>query len=294
MHEYGFCWLPDRRIIKLEGADKDDFLQAIISQDVAKVTTSQSLWAALLSPQGRFLADFVVMRTENALLLDVADVFEVDVLKRLKMYRLRADVTITPLGEAWVVAASIDNIATLEGAGTTQHYEDGSLALVDVRSVKMGLRFVGEREMLEKRFSAAHFGEMSRDDYEIHRVKLGIPEGAQDAVVERSLLLELGYDLLGAVSFTKGCYVGQEVTARSKHRAQLRKGLMCVQSLSGDVLSEVETVLMADGEEVGEMRSHAGGYGLALMRLDKLEERPLAQVVIGNVVVALTKPFWQI
>lgn len=286
-------FLTTRRLLAVSGADAESFLQSIVSQDVAKVTAEQSLWSALLSPQGRFMADFVMMRTADGVLLDVDARFAEELFKKLRMYRLRAQVELSFLPENYSVAALWGGEMAAFGlqghaTGFTKKQEDGVLALLDVRSVAMGARLVGECEAVAKQLRALGAQEQPEEAYHRHRLMLGIPEGAQDAVVDRSLLLELGYDVLGAVSFTKGCYVGQEVTARSKHRAQLRKGLMCVRALDGTTLPDVGALLMSGEDEVGEMRSHVGYVGLALMRLDA----PLEDVMVAGVRVDVSQPSW--
>jgi tRNA-modifying protein YgfZ len=270
-------WLRDRGVVRLKGADAYGFLQALITNDMALLSPQRALWAAMLSPQGRYLVDFFVVQAQGDVLLDV-DAASVDALvKKLTMYRLRADVQIQR-DDASVYAIFGGEVAP-----------DGNVVYRDERSEMMGWRSIiahaqGANDVCREE-------DATMQDYEHHRLSLGVPEGAKDAVVDRSLMLEMGYDLLGAVSFSKGCYVGQEVTARSKHRGELRKALFLVEA--DTALPVAGTPVMAGDDELGELRSSEGGVGLALLRLDRVAEAQDSSVTAGGVHVTVRVPAWR-
>lgn len=269
------AWLTDRVVVRLTGADIRNFLQGLITNDIAKLTPDHALWAAMLTPQGRYLVDFFIIQQNDAILLDVDTHAAEALIKKLSMYRLRADVHINLTDDH--IYAHFSGTAAPPISG--MHY-------ADTRSPLMGQRIITLASTPPNIITA------SAADYNLHRLRLGIPDGAKDAVAERSLMLELGYDILGAVSFTKGCYVGQEVTARSKHRGELRKALYCITSTHA--LPAAGTPVMADGDELGELRSSEGNIGLALLRTDRVDALGAnIPILAENTPVQLSIPQWR-
>jgi folate-binding protein YgfZ len=246
--------LTDRTVIRLSGVDTHKLLQGIITNNVLLLESQSALFSALLNPQGKFLHDFFLVRDGDDMLLETETVQAEGLLKLLTMYRLRAKVTFTPLPD-WRVYATVDASLTPPGA----------VAFPDPRHPELGMRLLCPADAAPTTHPV-----MPLTDYETLRLFLGIPEGWKDAVVGRSLLLEMGYDKLNGVDFAKGCYVGQEVTARSKFRATLRK---CLYQVKGDApLPPFGTELLTqDGKPLGEMRSSHQETGLALIRTDMVE-----------------------
>jgi folate-binding protein YgfZ len=231
----------DRVVWQVAGADRFRFLQGLISNDMLPLEKAPGiLWAALLSPQGKYLADFFVIRPEGAdhLLIDIHQGLAEATLRRLTMYRLRAEVQITPT--SLPVARGL-------GAGP-----EGSMA--DPRHPALGWRAYGID------------GGPPAIDWDQIRVAHCIPDSLIELIVEDSYLLECGFERLHGVDFRKGCYVGQEVTARMKHKTELRKGLAQVR-LSAAV--PVGTTIMAGEKEVGTVFTQSGGLGLAYLRFDR-------------------------
>lgn len=232
--------IPDRGLIELEGQDTVSFLQRLITQDMTLLETQPAIYACLLTPQGKFLHDFFISKGPNVILLECEGSARAhDLYERLKKYRMRADVKISIEDNVPVYACF--NCAP-----------DGSYA--DPRHEEMGVRAFIHPENTE---------EQAFETYERHRITLGIPDGSRDAELERSTLAELNLDKLNAVSFTKGCYVGQELTARMEHRGLAKKHLLPVQGAS---LPSPFVPLKLDDIELGEMRSSCGDVGLALIR----------------------------
>ena len=265
--------LDDRSIIAVAGEDRLSFLQGLVSNDVRRVTAGRAIYAALLTPQGKYLFDFFIVDAGDALWLDCEAARADALARRLGIYRLRAHVSITPLADGYAVAAGFGPGAAaalgLDGAdsGAAVPMARG-VTFVDPRLPAAGIRCLLPADDMPAFLAAHGFTSASRDDFEQHRISLGLPDGSRDLIVERSLLLECGFDELNGVDWHKGCYVGQEVTARSKHRGLIRKRLLPVR-LTGPLPAPGTPVRQGE-RTVGEIRSGTEGLALALLQLDAL------------------------
>ena len=264
--------LDDRGVVTLDGPDAGPFLQGLISNDVDRVSDERSAYAALLTPQGKFLHDFFVLRRSAGYLLDCEGSRLGDLGRRLMAYRLRADVALADATEDFRVIAlfgadadtAFDLLPGIGGAAPRR----GGVIMRDPRHPALGLRAVLPRDREPPAFETAGFTRGAREDYERHRIGLGAPDGSRDMAVEKATLMECGFEALNGVDFDKGCYVGQELTARTKHRGLVRKRLMRV-SLDGP-LPPAGTPIMAGDKEAGELRSGLDDTALALLRLERI------------------------
>lgn len=295
-----FAMLEDRGILAVGGEDRIDFLQGLVSNDMEKVGPSRALYAALLTPQGKYLFDFFIVETKGALLLDCERNRLKDLAKRLSVYKLRADVTLDDQTEEFAVAALFGDGAAealgLEGApGSAAPFGAGA-AYVDPRLAAAGVRAVLPSADARKVIEASGFASAVAADYDRLRLELGLPDGSRDLVTEKSILLESGFEELNGVDWDKGCFMGQELTARTKYRGLVKKRLVPV-TLDGPPPEPGTPVMLADGE-AGELRSgmatEEGGIGLALMRLESMAEaaRTGAEFSAGGVSVKPAKPDW--
>jgi hypothetical protein len=239
--------LPARGVIEVTGADRLTFLQGLVSNDVALAAPGRAVWAALLTPQGKWLADFFILAEAERLLLDVEAAGAPALVTQLSRFRLRAKVALRDASAEWVVGAA--------WGGTPA--PEGSLAAPDPRLEAAGWRFLA---------ATASATDATPEAYDLHRLALGLPDGGRDMLRDKSVLLEAGFDELAGVSWSKGCYMGQELTARTKYRGLLKRRLFPV-AVEG-ALPEPGTPVLRDGVEVGEMRSGRDGLGLALLRID--------------------------
>jgi folate-binding protein YgfZ len=220
MVESNFTILEDRGILAVSGPDRRLFLQGLVSNDVEKLAENRAIYAALLTAQGKYLHDFIMVEVGEAIWLDAVAVAAV-------------------FGEGALAALG------LSGEPGETRSLDGGVALVDPRLARLGARAILDRSHL-----AGLGSELAQVDfaaYDRHRLALGIPDGSRDMVPDKSILLEAGFDELNGVDWQKGCYVGQELTARTKYRG---------------------TMVTAEGRDAGEIRSSRDGQGLALLRLD--------------------------
>jgi folate-binding protein YgfZ len=285
--------LTERAAIAVAGADRAAFLQGLVSNDVAKVAADRAVYAALLTAQGKYLHDFFIAAIDGALLLDAEAARLPDLLRRLALYKLRAQVTLADRRDRLVVAAAfgadaLTALGLLQEPGKAIAF-GGGIAYVDPRLAALGARALLPRAEGLAPLIAAGFASVDADDYDRLRLRLGIPDGSRDLPVEKAILLEAGFDELNGIDWQKGCYVGQELTARTKYRALIKKRLLPV-TLEGP-LPPPGTPVMRGREEAGELRSGRDGMALALLRLEQLEpsDEPL---MAGATRVTPVKPDW--
>jgi len=291
MPEASFALLDDRGILAVSGADRRIFLQGLVSNDVEKVGPAQARYAALLTAQGKYLHDFMMIEFGGAVWLEAETGRLSDLKRRLSIYRLRAKAALEERPElAVAVVFGDDALAALgfpEEPGFARPFASG-VAFVDPRLVALGVRCILPRTNLRTALEGAGLAESGFPKYDRLRLGLGIPDGGRDLVPEKSILLEAGFDELNGVDWQKGCYIGQELTARTKYRGLIKKRLMPVE-IDGPVPAP-GTIVTADGREVGEMRSSRDGLGLALLRIE-----PVAQgkhLKAGDTTIVAAKPGW--
>jgi hypothetical protein len=260
--------LTDRAVLAVSGPEARAFLQGLITNDIAALKPGIGLYSALLSPQGKILFDFLLAEGDGAVLIDCALAAREALLKKLRQYKLRSKVEIEARSQLGVYAV-------LEGKAAAR-----AVTFADPRMAALPTRSIGARAEMPA-------GLPGPAEYHAARLKLGVPE-AGDFGIEKIFALDGGLDELHAVSFSKGCYVGQELTARMKHRATARKRPYIVSA--AQPLPPPGSAITGGGLEIGEIMARDGANGLALVRLDRLEEArtPAAE----NIPVALTRPPW--
>jgi folate-binding protein YgfZ len=249
------CQLSDRAVIAVSGPEAIGFLQGLVTNDVTKLT--QPLYAAMLSPQGKILFDFLMSAQGETVLIDVHKDQRPALIKRLSMYKLRAKVEI----------AARDDLIVIDGEGPD-----------DPR-----LPALGQRTIVPAGIETAD----GASAYHEQRLSLGVPEAA-DFGSEKVFAMDGGLDELNAISFTKGCYVGQELTARMKHRGTDRKRLLPFSAPKAEL--EIGLPIMSGAVEVGTVMSSYGDTGFALVRLDRLAEA--SEPTVAGAEITITKPQW--
>lgn len=289
MSDCHFSILAHRGVIAVTGADRVDFLQGLISNDTTKVAPGHAVWAALLTPQGRFLNDMFVAagNGEEGLLLETERERATALARKLSIYKLRSQVKVEDRSAAMEVAVVFGR--GLDAAMLLPRLaEAGLVAFVDPRLPELGLRVLGPADQVAATLAANGCRERPLADYDSLRLSLGAPDGSRDLVVEKALLLENGFDELNGVDWQKGCYMGQELTARTKYRALIRKRLFPVR-VEGELPAPGTAIL--DGiDEVGEVRSGAGSRALAMLRLDAVGSGHT--LTAGTARIVPEKPSW--
>lgn len=260
--------LTDRALLDVRGEEARNFLQGLLTNDIGNLAPDAPLYAALLTPQGKILCDFLVYAHDESILLDCPRAGAADLKTRLTRYKLRAKVDIA-LREDLAITANIDRA------------ESGSASWRDPRHPNLGWRTLLD--------TPANPEKPSPDAWLDHRLALGIPEGA-DFGSDRMFALDADLDELHGVSFDKGCYVGQELTARMKHRGTARKRLLPIESDAP--LPASDTPIMAAEREVGLITSTYGRRGFAAMRLDRLTEAEDTPLLAAGVPLRARKPDW--
>lgn len=268
--------LPDRSVVAVSGVTARDFLQGLITNDLENMSPGAAVYAGLLTPQGKIIHDFLVVEiAADRFLIDCAKDRAPDLLKRLKLYRLRAklDLESTP----FAVMAAWDSEEAPPVPPSAIKFRDPRLA-------ELGYRIFAEPNAL----STANAGP---EEYHGHCIRLGVPVSA-DLPPDQVFALDVGFEELHGVSFRKGCYVGQEVTSRMKHRSTARRRIMIAEM--SPPLPPPGTPITADGRELGIFATGVGSKALAHVRLDRLEaaEAHGGKIVADDRSVRLTKPGW--
>jgi folate-binding protein YgfZ len=269
-----FYLLPETRgLLAIAGEDRIAFLQGLVSNDVAKLSPARALYSTFLTPQGRYLHDFFLAEIDGVFHLDCEAARREDLKKRLSLYKLRSKVTISDATAERAVAllfgpGALGALGLPAEEGAAGPFA-GGVAYTDPRLARLGARAILPRAEAAAKLEAAGFAKGDPAAYDRARIEAGVPDGSRDLPVEKAILLENGLDELHAIDWDKGCYMGQELTARTRYRGLVRKRLLPV-SIEGPAPAPGEAVLFGE-EETGEMRSVQDGVGLAMIRLEHLE-----------------------
>lgn len=298
MTDLHYIPLDDRGVLTIAGPDRAEFLQGLVTNDVARVGPARAAWGALLSPQGKFRHDFFMIEDAAAdggsrYLFDCEGGERLmDLGVTLRRYVLRSKVTLDMARDLAVLIAWGDGVAEALGlpgeTGAAAPFA-GGYVFVDPRDAGVGVRVLAPRAEAIAALEAAGLRLGDRADWDRRRIPLGLPDGSRDMEVDKAILLENGFDELGGVDWKKGCYMGQELTARTKYRGLVKKRLTpvrVVDGAEGDL--SPNTPVTAEGKEVGTLFSTAGDVGLALLRLKALG-KPLQA---GGLSLAPTPPAW--
>jgi tRNA-modifying protein YgfZ len=276
--------LPDRGVVKVAGGDARKFLNGLVTSDVDKLTPAHAVFAALLTPQGKIIADFIVIEAAEggAFFLDCPRALAPTLTQRLAFYKLRAQVMIEDHSDALGVLAIWDGaVASKRG-----------LCFRDPRLSELGLRCILPPNLAGE--AAGEIGAQLVDAsaYEAHRIALGVPRGGLDFIYGDAFPHETDMDQLGGVDFDKGCFVGQEVVSRIEHRGTARARIVPV-AFDG-FAPEPGTAVSAGERTVGTLGSSARGRALAMLRLDRAAAALAAgePLIAGGVAMRLTKPAW--
>jgi hypothetical protein len=291
MADASFVLLDDRGILAVSGPDRRPFLQGLVSNDVDKVSPTAARYAALLTAQGKYLHDFIMVEAGESIWLDAEAARLGDLKRRLSMYRLRAKVSLDERSDLCVAAIfGVDAPAALgllNEPGVARPFGSG-VVFVDPRLATLGARAILPRERARAELADAGIAETRLDSYDRLRLSLGIPDGSRDLVLEKSILLEAGFDELNGVDWQKGCYIGQELTARTKYRGLVKRRLMPVEIEGPPPVPG--TIVTMDGREVGEMRSSRDRLGLALLRIGPVREGKV--LAAGDTTLVALRPAW--
>ena len=267
--------------IEIKGIDSVGFLNGLITNDCHILNETTSLYTCLLSPQGKYLHDFILIKTPTGLLIDITTKQKDIFLKRLNLYKLRSKVDIIDTENTWSLAY-IDPMQAsylsklLEfplnigiKVGQTLYHHHYGFFVTDPRHIDLGIRWIYPASMFVDKFSPFF---LNQDQYEMKRISLAIPSSNSDLIPDKSLPLENNFDELGAINWKKGCYIGQEVTARMKYKNAVKKKLHTVR-LETRLTNGTYKILTSANHEAGELLSTHQDLGLALLRLEFLNTK---------------------
>jgi folate-binding protein YgfZ len=278
--------LPDRGMVKVVGDETRRLLHGLVTADVNALAPGQARYAALLTPQGKIIVDFIITEATSAdgggFFLDCPRALAQALVEKLTFYRLRAKVGIEDL------SGRLGVMALWEGTGTTEY----GLLYPDPRLSALGLRCILPADLAADAATELGASLVEPAAYELHRIALGVPRGGQDFSYGDAFPHEADMDQFGGVDFAKGCYIGQEVVSRVEHRGIARTRIVPV-AYDG-FAPEAGMAVMAGDRNVGTLGSTAGGRGLAMLRLDRAEDALAAgtPLAAGGVPLRIVKPDW--
>ena len=286
-----FTPLPHRGLIAVHGEDRYAFLQGLVSNDMARVEAGAAVWAAFLTPQGKFLHEFFVVTRGDAVLLECELARQGDLVTRLSRYRLRAKATVAADPGLVAVAWGEDAASALETTSEpgAVKVSGGGVIYTDPRVLNAGIRAALTAEQIAAWDKLPGLTHTTPAAFDAHRFALGLPDGSRDMEIEKALLLENGFAELNGVDFKKGCYIGQELTARTHYRALIKKRLMPV-TIGG--IATPGMPLLVEGADAGELKSVDGDRGLALVRLDAWRKAPGGVLNAGDAKITPFVPAW--
>ena len=288
-----FVKLEGRGVLAVSGEDRVNFLQGLVSNDVHLISDTCSIYAALLTPQGKFFCDFFMTKGQAEILLECDLKLLPGLEKKLQMHKLRSKINLEDVSNKFDIFAGFgvsihSAIGLTENPGETMKVPNG-ITMVDPRLAAMGVRILLKKNDFP---SFMDLNECDRSDYELLRITSGVPDSVKDLQSQKTILLEAGFDELNAIDWKKGCYMGQELTARTKYRGLIKRRLIPV-SVSG-ALPEPGTLILFKGKEAGEIRSGVGSVAIASMRLNVLDEwsRLGGELIAGASSVTPQKQIW--
>ena len=285
--------LEDRGIIYANGEDTKDFLQNIVSNDVNKVTDNNSCYASLLTPQGKYLFDFIIVKHKNGYFLDCEKLNTNQLYKQLLLYKLRSRVEILDLSNEFVVAAiskekflNFENSKNVEGF-TIKYREDP--VILDPRLKDLGARIIINLEKLHLSLNKLELKSSEIQEYYKLSSSLGVPQKNTDQLKNKVFGIECNLEELNAIDFKKGCYVGQENTARIKLKNKLLKRLFAIDVIEGTIKNEdkIET----ENNEIGKVLIE-GKYPFALIKFDDEKFNFKKNYKCNNAIIKIIQPSW--
>ena len=285
--------LEDRGILYINGPDSKKFLQNLISNDIEKVSENKSCFASLLSPQGKFLFDFIVVKHKDGYFLDCEKKIVDQLYKKLNMYKLNSKVEILNLSNEFVVAAfNYEKFLSFEGVkdelGSTIKYNEDHV-LLDPRNKKLGGRIIANLEKLYMSLKKMELKSSNIDEYYKLSFELGIPQINMDQLQEKLFGIECNFVELNAIDFKKGCYVGQENTSRIKNKDKLNKRLLPLQVKKGSINNN--DPITSNNVEIGKVLI-ANKFSFALIKFKDKEFEYNKEFKCGEANIKILKPNW--
>ena len=287
--------LEDRGFIQVTGAEAKDFLQNIVTNDVEKVTDSSSVFSSILTPQGKYLFEFFILKLKDSYLLECEKESTEEIIKILNYYKLRSKVDFINLNKEYSVSViSLEKFKEIDSSnsskGKTINYEDG-LIYIDPRNDKLGAKIISKIGTVQIKIKKLNLNFADKNKYYKNCFELGIPQINLKNLKDKIFGIENNLDELNGIDFKKGCYVGQENTSRIKLRNKLRRRILPVQKISGEI-SENDIIKYKDLEIGKIMISKPYSFGLIKIVDPDIKEFNNIDLVCGNSKIKIIKPDW--
>tara|TARA_B100000586_G_scaffold44989_1_gene29196 strand:+ start:31 stop:924 length:894 start_codon:yes stop_codon:yes gene_type:complete len=287
--------LEDRGFIKANGPDAKDFLQNIVTNDIEKVTSSTTVFSSILTPQGKYLFEFFIMRLEDGYLLECEKKSTIEIIKLFNFYKLRSKVNLIDLSEKYVAAViSLEKFKEINGSdlskGKTTIYREDPV-YIDPRNFKLGAKIISKLEKIHLTIKKLNLIIADKNKYYNKSFELGIPQSNLNKLKDKVFGIENNLDELHGIDFKKGCYVGQENTSRIKLRDKLRRRILPVKKIAGEVTEN--DVIKYKNIEVGKIMIDKP-YSFALIKVIEpdLKEFTNIELMCGASKVKILKPEW--
>ena len=287
--------LEDRGFIQVKGAEAKDFLQNIVTNDIEKVTEKLTIFSSILTPQGKYLFDFCVIKLKDGYLLECEKKSTTEIIKLLNFYKLRSKIDLIDLSEKYVAAViSLEKFKEIENSeilvGKRINYGN-DLIYIDPRNINLGAKIISKLKNIYLTIKKLNLTICDKKKYYNKSFELGIPQIDLDKLRDKVFGIENNLDELKGIDFKKGCYVGQENTSRIKLKNKLRRRILPVQKIAGEI-SENDTIKYKDNE-IGKVLI-SKPYSFALIKVvdPDLKEFSNKELVCGNSKVKILKPDW--
>ena len=287
--------LEDRGFIEVNGAEAKDFLQNIVTNDIEKVTNNSTIFSSILTPQGKYLFEFFVLKLKDGYLIECEKSSTTDIVKLLNFYKLRSKVNIDDLNKKYAVAViSLEKFKEINGSnlpvGGTTNYQGDSI-YIDPRNDKLGAKIISKLENIHLTIKKLNLKMTDKEKYYNKSFGIGIPQINLNKLKDKIFGIENNLDELNGIDFKKGCYVGQENTSRIKLRNKLRRRILPVKKITGEIF-ENDIVKYKDGE-IGKILI-AKPYSFALIKVvdPELNEFTDVELICGKSKIKVLKPEW--
>ena len=287
--------LKDRGFIQIKGPEAKDFLQNIVTNNLEKVTSDSTVFSSILTPQGKYLFDFFILKLKDSYLLECEKKSTTEIIKLLNFYKLRSKVDFFNLSEKYVAAViSLEKFKEISGSnlskGNTSSYREDPI-YIDPRNDKLGAKVISKLENIHLTIKKLNFKIADKKKYYNKSFELGIPQIDLNKLKDKIFGIENNLDELNGIDFKKGCYVGQENTSRIKLRNKLRRRILPVQKVTGEI-SENDIIKYKDSE-IGKIMIN-NPYSFALVKVVEpdLKEFTNTELLCGKSKVKILKPDW--
>ena len=287
--------LEDRGFIQVNGPEAKDFLQNIVTNDIEKVTSSSTVFSSILTPQGKYLFEFFILKLKDGYLVECEKKSTAEIIKLLNFYKLRSKVDFIDLTEKYVAAViSLEKFKEVNNSnlskGSTVSYQDDPV-YIDPRNDKLGAKIISKLENIHLTIKKLNLKIAEKEKYYNKSFQLGIPQIDLNKLKDKIFGIENNLDELNGIDFKKGCYVGQENTSRIKLRNKLRRRILPIQKITGEIYEN--DIIKYKDAQIGKIMINTP-YPFALVKVVEpdLKEFTNTELTCGKSKVKIFKPEW--